>query len=187
MKKKTRKTPTPKQTAAPHAPGLSPIEYELAFVRGYDRVDETIEADLTSPLLDPAMHPAGTIRVVFFTRAAGPKGAPGFVLNSRMIESLAAYLGEQTLVRESIQPYLEKDLGVVRANGWFRGRGGVWQNMTWLRLELRERAVPAGRTKARAGAAGDAARWEFDVVCRPEWDDHYGTFRFRDGKLVHAE
>jgi hypothetical protein len=180
--KKTRKTPTPKQTAAPQTPDLLRVEYELAFVRGHDRLDETVEADVTSPLLDPVMHPTGVLRVQFLTRPAGPKDGPGFVLNSFMLASLAAYLREQALVRALIDPPLEKSLGKYRAAGFFRGRGGVWPNMKTLRLDLTERPEPTGRGKAKA-----AAEWEFEVVCRPAWDEHYSCFRLRDGKLTDME
>jgi hypothetical protein len=178
---------TAKVGAAPSVPVLPPVEYELAFVRGYDRLEETVEADVTSPLLDPAMHPSGSLRVEVFTRPAGPKDGPGFVLNSFMLASLAAYLREQALVRQLIEPLLEKSLGKYRASGMFRGRGGVWQNMKTLRLVLQERPEPTGRRKAKAGAARDGAAWEFEVVCRPAWDEHFSSFRLRDGKLTDME
>jgi hypothetical protein len=176
-----------KSGAAPSVSALVPVEYELAFVRGYDRLEETVEADVTSALLDPAMHPTGVLRVEFFTRPAGPKAGPGFVLNSFMLASLAAYLREQAHVRELIEPLLEKSLGKYRASGMFRGRGGVWQNMKMLRLDLQERPEPTGRRKAKAGAARDGAAWEFEVVCRPAWDEHFSSFRLRDGKLTDME
>jgi hypothetical protein len=178
---------TAESGAAPSVPVFPAVEYELAFVRGYDRLEETVEADVTSPLLDPSMHPTGVLRVQFFTRSAGPKDEPGFVLNSFMLASLAAYLREQALVRELIEPPLEKSLGKYRASGMFRGRGGVWSNMETLRLDLQERPEPAGRRKANAGAAKDAVAWEFQVVCRPAWDEHYNSFRLRDGKLTDMD
>jgi hypothetical protein len=187
MSKSTRKTIKTKSVPTNQPSVHPPVEYELAFIgRSLDEVDR-IEADVTSPLLDAAMHPDGSLRVVFFTRAAGSKDEPGFVLNSFMIASLAAYLREQAVVRASIEPLLAKDLAHVRANGWFKGRGGVWQNVLALQLELVQHPVTTGRAKGKTRADKDTAVVEYEVACRPKWDDHYMTARFRDGKLVYTE
>src|SRR5689334_25389908 len=117
MTNKPKSRPAATNLAAPSRPALPPVEYELAVVRGYDPLEETVEADVTSPLLDPAMHPTGSLRVEFFTRPAGPGDGPGFILNSFMLASLAAYLREQALVRALIEPPLEKSLAKYRASG----------------------------------------------------------------------
>lgn len=178
---------------------VEPIEFELLVqeTSGADWVE--VEGEVTSPALDPLMHPEGKLAVRIETAGRETDGKSGFVLDSFQLRSLLDYLRLQDYVRETLDRELPLHQEVVDPEG-DPVRGDVW---SWARvrsLQLRSRELPTGRLVENLRSLGHSARDIKDLVPPPEppktrssfvvtidcnWDqDHGREARFRDGVFV---
>ena len=133
---------------------------------------------LESPLLDPEMHPGGSV-ALHATLAKPKKGAkPGSELAPFERAALHGYLREQPAVRRAIEARFAKE-NASSSNPWARAR------VRHLLLEPLDVPTP-DRIKGRRAALFDkpTTRSKFFVVLSVDWDDeHPRTAFFRDGLL----
>jgi len=173
------------------------VPYELTVV-GYDPGDSLVEAEIGSPLLDPLLHPEGTVRVKFVADVTVKPGVR-FTLHSFQVDSVVEYLRSQALVRQVLEAELPRD----RAN-WRNGKkraadddtADVLKLVKFDHLASHPREAPAEAMLARMKslmspeqfeaflAAQDTpqTRTTFSVVLKCPWDrEHNVVVHFRDG------
>jgi len=176
-----------------------PIEYELRI--GEDPAFEGSDYDgvLTSPLLDPTMHP-DRAAAVYIVPQGGVVGSDGEAqLDPFQHASLVEYLSSQRYVRETLEREIPIDQEEWDPDGP-SVRGNIWAFIEILRVVFRLRQVPKPadleKYKARFGedsedfqvmlAAADTpqTRSFFTVTIKCSWDDeHRLEAEFRDGKF----
>jgi hypothetical protein len=173
-----------------------PIKYDLRPAKEYDAL-------LTSPALDPLMHPAAKVPVIVNSQRNVADARCATRLDPFQRESLHEYLRLQQYVRETLERELPRDQEQWDPEGE-PVCGDVW---SWVRvhyLEIRPLNVPepsevkrwskSGLSDdeiARILAASDTpqTRSFFRITLRCDWDtEHPLEAEFRDGafvKLLH--
>jgi hypothetical protein len=176
-----------------------PAPYQLAFC-GLEHANEPwgyVDAILSSGLLDPKVHPGGSVPVRLCNRAKQSKGRASFVLDSFQIESLEVYLAEQKKVRAVLEESLNKDVAMVKRDKRYGGEN-LWRHVRILQLQLAPRLVPTKKQllgmKKRwnisprvilADSDRPDTRSSYSLTFRARWEEeHFLIAYFRDGEFV---
>ncbi|HYE20019.1 MAG TPA: hypothetical protein VEA69_16340 [Tepidisphaeraceae bacterium] len=182
-------------------PGGAP--YSASVRRAYDARDGSVELNVTSPLLDAAIHGPGPLRVIVATESR-PR-SPGTAMDALQAESLRAYVTGQPRVRSVLEAELRKDR--VEWTGKRSARGTVWAHARVTSLLLAPR--PAASSSERPAGSKDAApglppalaaivaaqpddrdaRTSFQVAVRVEWDPSHAPrlIDVRNGNVVDVQ
>jgi len=175
-------------------------DYELNLRGVINMADELIEAELTSPALDPVMHPKGVLRVDINTDVK-KKPKPSAVLDAFHVESLAQYLRAQGDIRTTLENALTRDQREWDPDGP-EVNDDVWQRAKVQSLELRRRDVvnaervtalkrilpPAAVREELAAYDPPDTRSFFTIVLECDWDDEHSVrAAFRDGQFVDLD
>lgn len=178
------------------------IEFELSInkVGGPDHVE--VEGTLTSPMLDPKMHPTGKLPVHIATRRSGTNSEDGFVLDSFQLGSLLNYLCRQRSIREALEKSLAAHQEMVDPTGE-PVVGDVWSWAEVLSIHLRLRDLNNPQADERLRALGfrideykkyapppEPPQTETFVAVRLTCDwspDHTHEVTFRNGVIVGLE
>lgn len=178
---------------------LGDVSYELTFVN-YDSGALSVEAELTSPVLDSILAPGGVVRVKIHTDPVVVKPKIRFPLNSFHVNSLIEFLQMQSTVRSTLEAELPRD----RAN-WQKKKATREEDQEILKrvklahLALRPRKLLSPVYLARVKevspqkydeivAAEDSPQTQtyFRVVLDCPWDrEHNVELRFRDGAFLN--
>src|SRR2546423_1994202 len=117
------------------------FEFNIRTVSGPDEV--AIRGSVTSPSLDPHMHPRGKVRVFILTKRKLERGKKGFILDSFQLRSLQEYLRIQDYIRQTLERELPVDQEAVDPEGEpVRGDVWSWARVRYLDLRLRDLRNP---------------------------------------------
>src|SRR4051812_38620625 len=83
------------------------IPFELTLTDGIGTAD--LEAELRSPLLDPALHPKGVATVAIDNDMPRRKKKQAVLLDSFIFESIVEYLRRQVEIRRTLERELVAD------------------------------------------------------------------------------
>jgi hypothetical protein len=169
-----------------------PAPYQLHFVRD-DGISD-FEVELRSPLLDPLMHPDGSVLVEVSDNLAGP----GVVLDPFQAASVEEYLRGQPGVRRALETALTNEMAMLRLPA-APSPGSVWGRskvtFVWVgrkkvptpeNLVMHQQQFFPDESLEQIAAKFDRAetRSHFTVGLTVDWDEEHERWaQWRDGVL----
>lgn len=173
--------------------------YTLIFQTGSTKPRYSVRATLESSLLDPVMQPDGRLCVALAVLQARAIDDQGFALDSFVLDSLAAYVENQGLVRHSLESELvERRLCELPEEASGQDASTIWRHVKLVYLYLNVRKVPDVDSCRQSGWPQEeidrlvslsdtpGTQWSFMVGVKPDWDpeSRVYTAKFRDGRFV---
>jgi hypothetical protein len=185
--------------------------YELSINLGDAKQRLAVGAQLSSPLLDPILHPNGIAKVIFGVSGAARKGVCSCILESFQLDSVTEYLRTQGLVRYTLETELVRSRSALIPAEAGIGPTDIWKDAKIDSVLFDPRIVQTVQVLAPLGLrmkggilqglTGEEVdrivsmsdkpdTWStFTVTVEAEWRDggRYYLATFRDGGLAEFE